>query len=294
MTQRNHWVAAAALGAVLAWLAAPSPARAAEARKVTEMTFQLAPGGEVAIENQNGRITIEAWSRPQVRVQVTRVARASDDAKATAYLKQIRADVEVRKGKIRIVSRYPKRQETTGFFAILVERVASFQTHYYVQVPISTALELETTNGLVRVRGTQGPVHATTTNGNIEIAGVQGALETHSTNGGIEVRGASGSLTAETTNGAILAELKALDRVEGVTAETTNGNVQVYLPAAVKADLAAETTNGRVSISFPVSGRELMTSKSIRGTINGGGVDISLSTTNGDVNVMRLGERRSR
>lgn len=295
MTQAKHWAAAAALGAALAvFAAAPAPTLAAEARKVTEKTFDFSPGGEVVIENQNGRITIEAWTRPQVRVQVTRVARASDNAKAQAYLKQIRTDVEIGRGRLEIVSRYPKRHETTGFFAILVERVASFQTHYYLQVPVETVLELESANGQVRVRGTKGAAHVETTNGNIEIAGVTGALEIHSTNGGIEVRSASGSLSAKTTNGAILAELKSVDRNEGVTAETTNGNVRLYLPAAVKADLSAETTNGRVSVSFPVSGKEVMTTKSVRGTMNGGGAEISLSTTNGDISVRRLGERRPR
>jgi DUF4097 and DUF4098 domain-containing protein YvlB len=295
MTRLTHWTAAAAVGVVLAgWVAAPPPARAAEARKITEKTFAFAPGGEVYVENQNGRITIEAWTRPEVRLQVTRVARASDDAKAQAYLKEIRADVQLRRGKLEVVSRYPKRRETTGLFAILVERVASFQTHYYLQVPVQTALELETTNGLVRVRGTMGAVHATTTNGNIEVAGVIGPVETHSTNGGIEVRGASGSLTAETTNGAILAEVKSVDPRGTVSAETTNGSVQVFLPGPVKADLSAETTNGRVTVSFPVSGSEVMTTKSVRGTINGGGVEVSLSTTNGDISVRRLTERRPR
>jgi Toastrack DUF4097 len=295
MTQAKHWAAAAALGAALAvFAAAPAPALAAEARKVTEKTFEFSPGGEVVIQNQNGRITIEAWTQPKVRVQVTRVARASDDSKAQAYLKQIRADVEIRPGKLEIVSRYPKRHETTGFFAILVERVASFQTHYYLQVPVGTALDVTTPNGQVRIRGTRGAIRAETTNGNIEIANVQGPLTTHSTNGGIEVRDASGSLSAETTNGAIVVELKSLDPEGEVSAQTTNGSVRVYLPGAVKADLSAETTNGRVYVSFPVSGKEIMTTKSVRGTINGGGAEISLSTTNGDISVRRLGESRAR
>jgi hypothetical protein len=35
-----------------------------------------------------------------------------------------------------------------------------------------------------------------------------------------------------------------------------------------------------------------MTSKSIRGTINGGGAKISIATTNGNVEVRRLGEKK--
>jgi DUF4097 and DUF4098 domain-containing protein YvlB len=295
MTRAERWVAAAALGfALAAFAAGPAPARASEARKVTERTFEFSPGGEVVIQNQNGRITIEAWTRPQVRVQVTRVARASGREAAESYLKQIRSEVEIRDGRIKIVSHYPKRKETTGFFALLVEHVASFQTHYYLQVPVETALDLSTSNGQVRVRGTRGGLEAGTTNGNIEITNVGGPVETHSTNGGIEVRGGSGSLSAETTNGGIEAEIRSLAPDGRISAQTTNGGVSIALPAGVKADLHAATTNGRVSVSFPVSGKEIMTTKVVRGTINGGGAEITLSTTNGDINVERLGGRRPR
>jgi hypothetical protein len=296
MRPTYRWIGALALGAALAAGvgAQPSVARAEEVRKVTEKTFPFAPGGEITIDNQNGRITVEAWNRPEARIQITRIARASGRAKAEEYLRQIRADVQVSEGTIEIVSRYPKRSGKVGLFEVLSERVASFQIQYYLQVPVETALELESTNGGIRVRGTKGQVRAATTNGNIELNGVAGAIETESTNGGIEVRNAAGSLKAETTNGGIYIELTAKDPEGEVSAETTNGSIEVILPASIKADLAAETTNGRVSVAFAVTSSGTMTSKAVRGTIGGGGADISLATTNGNIDVRRLGDRAPR
>ena len=57
-------------------------AEGAEARAVTERVFPLKPGGELAIESQNGRITVEAWNRPEARVQITRIVRANDEKRA--------------------------------------------------------------------------------------------------------------------------------------------------------------------------------------------------------------------
>jgi DUF4097 and DUF4098 domain-containing protein YvlB len=202
--------------------------------------------------------------------------------------------VRVGESTIEIVSHYPKRQEKVGLFTVLAERVASFQIQYYLQVPAQTALDLESTNGGIRVRGTRDVLKAATTNGSIELTGVKGAIETESTNGGIEVRDAAGSLDASTTNGGIYIELTKLDPDGKVSAETTNGSVEVYLPASVRADLKAETTNGKVSVGIPVTSTGTMTSKTVRGTMGGGGTDISLATTNGNIDVRRLEDRASR
>jgi DUF4097 and DUF4098 domain-containing protein YvlB len=52
------------------------------------------------------------------------------------------------------------------------------------------------------------------------------------------------------------------------------------------------TTNGRVSVAFPIAGEGIMTSRTIRGTIQGGGAKITIQTTNGNVEVRRMGDGR--
>jgi hypothetical protein len=264
---------------------------AAQAKQVSEKTFDFAAGGEVAIESSNGRIVVEAWDRPKARIQVTRSVRAPDEKQAQELMKALRADVEIQSHRIEIVSRYPKRREGSGFWDFLGRKVASMDIHYYLQVPRATALVLETSNGEIRVLGVSKRVEASTTNGDVRVSGAGGSVSAETTNGEIELLGISGSVEASTTNGSVRAEVRSLSTGDHVDLTTTNGNVSVRLPASTKATLEAGTTNGRVSTSFPITVNDIRSSKSIKGTIGGGGARVDLVTTNGNVQVLKSGER---
>lgn len=286
-----------ALLATVALLGAGAPnADAAQAKKVAEKVFEFAPDGEVSIESRNGRIVIEAWDRPEVRVQITRTVRAADDQQAQALLKELKADVELTPGRLDIVSRYPKRRENVGLWDFLGRRVAAMDIHYYLQVPRTTALTLQTTNGEIRVRGTSRTVNASTTNGDIRISGAGGPIEIETTNGALELLAISGDVKGTTTNGSIRAEIGSLGDAGNVELETTNGNVIVQLPPSLRASVTASTTNGKVTSSFPLTLSGAMSSKSIRGTIGGSGKGAALAfaTTNGNIQLLKIGERGDR
>ena len=280
---------------VFAALGGAPAALAAEIRNVGERTFPFAPGGEVVIASQNGRIVVEAWDKPQIRVQITRTVRAGDEARAKALMKGLRADVEVRPNQLRIQSRYPKIRENVGIWDILGGRVAALQIHYYLQVPRNTSFSLETSNGEVRVRGTRGDVEAVTVNGDVEVVGVVGALELQTTNGEIRLGGIRGAATAQTTNGGITADFASVSDRGVVDLSTTNGNVDASFPTDLRASFEATTTNGRVGLSgFEIKTRGMLTSKSILGVIGGGGAKVALRTTNGNIDVAPTGTRRKR
>jgi len=286
-------VAVAVAVAGVAFLAGAAPGRAAEIRNVGERTFPFAPGGEVFIESQNGRIVVEAWDRSQIRVQITRTVRAGNGARARELMKGLRADVELRPNQLRIQSRYPRVRENLGIWDILGGRVAALQVHYYLQVPRNTSFTLETSNGEVRVRGTRGDVKVVTVNGDLEFTGVNGSLEIQTTNGEVRLTGIEGSAAAQTTNGGITAMFSSVPPRGVVDLGTTNGNVEVTVPKSLRALFEATTTNGRVSITgFEIKTRGPITSKSVRGIIGGGGANVTLRTTNGNVDVTPTGTRR--
>ena len=282
---------------IAAWLClsafgwAPA-AEAAQLKEVTEKVFPLKPGGELVIDSQNGRITVEAWNRPEARIQITRTVRASDDKRAAGLMKELRADVTLGEGRIEIQSRYPKRAENFGIWDVLGQRVTSLNIHYYVQVPAETRLHLETSNGEIQVRGTSGSLAGQTVNGNVEVTSTSGRVEVNTTNGNIRLVGISGATSASTTNGAIEAEIRKLEAGAGVDLSTTNGDLTAVLPADLKAQLEAVTTNGRVSIGYPVEMVGRASSKMVRGRIGGGGAAVNLTTTNGNIVVKRVGESR--
>jgi hypothetical protein len=285
------WSGVLAVAVVLA-TASAGAAAAAPIKRVTEKVFPFASGGEVVIHSRNGRIAIEAWDRPDVRVQITRVVRAADEQHAEELLKGLQADVELTPGRLRIDSRYPKRSEKVGFWDFLGRKVAAMDIHYYLQVPRATAVSLETSNGEIQVRGLTRSVEAATTNGDIRVTGAEGSVDAGTTNGEVVLLGVSGDVSGTSTNGSVRAEVRALGEKGRVELETTNGNVTVSLPANVKATLAAQTTNGKVSSSFPLTVSGAMSSKSIEGTIGGGkGATLSFSTTNGNITITKVAER---
>ena len=269
---------------VLAALGAGVPlAEGAEARAVTERVFPFEPGGELSIESQNGRITVEAWNRPEVRVQITRIVRANDDKRAQDLLKDVQADVSLGPDRITIKSRYPKRNETVGLWDVLGQRVTSMNIHYYVQVPAQTDLTLETSNGDLQVKGTSGDIDGQTVNGGVEVRSVSGPVEVSTTNGNIRLASVSGSARAETTNGEVAAELTRVGGSGRIELTTTNGDVNVILPDPVRATLDAMTTNGRVRVGYPIERESGSTARTLRGRIGGGGVTFVLRTTNGNI-----------
>ena len=89
-----------------------------------------------------------------------------------------------------------------------------------------------------------------------------------------------------------MAEIRKLPSEGRVDLETTNGNVEAYFDTDLKADLEAMTTNGHVSVGFPITTQGMTTGRTIRGTIHGGGAKITIASTNGNVEVRRMGERR--
>jgi hypothetical protein len=267
-------------------------AQAEELKRVAERLIPFDPGGSIHIAGKNGKVIVEAWPRHEVRIQITRVVRVEDGAKAEGLMKDLKADVEVRKDRIDVESRFPNLHETIGILGLLGHRGWTLQINYFVQVPVETDLYLETSNGEIRAQGTTGRVEATTTNGDIQVTQVRGKVSISTTNGEVRLTNLTGQATARTTNGSVVAEIRKLPPQGRVDLGTTNGNVEAYFDSDLKADLEAMTTNGRVSVAFPITGEGIMTSRTIRGTIQGGGAKISIATTNGDVEVRRMGDRR--
>jgi len=276
------------------WLLAAgavAPVEAAQLRQVTEKVFPLEPGGEFHINSQNGRIVVEAWDRPEARVQITREVRASDDERAAQLMKELSAEVTLSKTGITVESKYPKRSENVGLWDVLGQKVTALNIHYYVQVPAKTQVVLVTSNGEIRVRGIAGMVIGETMNGDVDVSSASGHVEVSTTNGDIRLAGITGSARAGTTNGGINVEIRKLDAGDNVTLQTTNGNVVASLPNNLKATIEAATTNGAVNIGYVIVRQSGSTSRTVVGKIGGGdGSAVKLRTTNGNVTVKKVGD----
>jgi hypothetical protein len=153
-----------------------------------------------------------------------------------------------------------------------------------IQVPMNTSLELHAVN-----------------NGGIKVENVNGDIEVANVNGGIVLSRIAGTVVAQTVNGDVTATITRLDGKNPLPLITLNGDVDITLPASAKVDFKLKIDNqGEIYSDFELAlqnrsektvedkrghgGRyKVKIDKTVFGSINGGGQEISLKTFNGDI-----------
>lgn len=157
-------------------------------------------------------------------------------------------------------------------------------------VPTRVNLKLSTVNG-----------------GEIVVEGVQGEVEANNVNGSIELTNVAGAIVAHSTNGRVTATIRQITPDTPMAFTSLNGNVDVTLPATVKANLKLRTDNGDIYSDFEIAlrpdaartvvgGRQsngryrVEIDKSLYGSVNGGGPEFELRTFNGNVYLRKGGQ----
>jgi DUF4097 and DUF4098 domain-containing protein YvlB len=153
-----------------------------------------------------------------------------------------------------------------------------------IQVPASASLELHTVNG-----------------GVIKVENVSGSVEVANVNGGIVLSRIGGAVVAQTVNGDVTATFTRLDGKTPLSLITLNGDVDITIPPAAKVDFKLKIDNhGEIYSDFELTlqsksektvedqrdrgGRyKVKIDKTVYGSINGGGQEITLKTFNGDI-----------
>jgi hypothetical protein len=158
---------------------------------------------------------------------------------------------------------------------------------FEIQVPMRTDLKLTAVN-----------------DGDIVVDGVEGEHEVNHTNGSVTLTNIAGSVVANTVNGNVKAVLTRVTGGKAMAFTALNGNVDLTMPASVKANLKLRSDMGEVLTDFDVQLRpiaaipvddqnrkgrfRIVINRSLSGTINGGGPEFELRTFNGNV-YMRKG-----
>jgi hypothetical protein len=228
-----------------------SPAFAADEN--FHQLYPLTAGGSFALENVNGSVQVEGWSREEVEVSATKTGR-SDPRDA----EQVKIQVDSAPGHVAVHTYYPKGEG------------AEVAVEYHVHVPYRVLLgSVETVNGSVSVRG------------------VEGGGELKSVNGNVEVVDSSGRFSEKTTNGNLRLELRELLAGGPMNLETVNGSVFLGLPSGARADLNVLAMNGEFYSELPVSSKVgSPAARAFHAKLGTGGGEISVRTINGGVRLV--------
>ena len=202
----------------------------------------------------NGGISVTAWDRSDIRV----VARIQARAPTAEEARQIASQIRIETGSGRVLADGPDNRNRRGW-----------SVSYEISAPRGIDLDLASVNGGLSVDGIRGALDLTTTNGGIDLEDVGGTVNAHTTNGGINAR-----LVGSGWNG------------QGLDLRTTNGGIQLTLPANFNARLTANTVHGGVDTDFPITVQGRI-GRRIDATLGTGGPPVSLSTTNGGIEIRR-------
>jgi hypothetical protein len=217
--------------------------------------YPLAAGGSFALENVNGSVQVEGWSRDEVEVSAVKTAARND----SRDLSQVKIEVDdSHPGQVAVHTRYPQGEG------------AEVAVEYHVHVPYRVLLgSIETVNGSVTVRG------------------VEGGGELRSVNGNVEVFDSSGRFSEKTTNGNLRLELRQLMSGGPMNLETVNGSVVLGLPEGARADLKALAMNGDIYSELPVTAAaSAPAARAFRAKLGNGGGQISVRTINGGIRLV--------
>ena len=157
----------------------------------------------------------------------------------------------------------------------------------------------KTAGGDVIVEEVAGSATLKTAGGDVRLSAATGKVEAKTAGGDLQLKSVSGSIEGKTAGGDIVAEL--IPSGQGPSNLTTaGGDIQLSLPASANATIVAiiqvrpwdengdytiTSEFGPVEIIRDSSARELRTELSI----GGGGEEIVLETSNGDISIHKLG-----
>lgn len=269
-------------------------------------SYPLAAGGRVSLENTNGAVEVNTWDKDEVEINGTRYASTEQNLRdmrieinAAADSIQIRTVTaySFRNGGARYSLRVPRRAR--------LDRIVSSNGSIKV-FDVDGRVNLKTSNGSIQVSGVNGDVDARTSNGSIEATEQSGNAILQTSNGRIRAEVVEGSLDATTSNGSIAVRLSGRDTDQPVRLESSNGHIEVTMdvvrdirastsnsaitlrmPESARARVRARTSNSSINTDFPELAQAMESKKSLNGVLGGGGPLIDLSTTNGQIRLLR-------
>jgi hypothetical protein len=148
-------------------------------------------------------------------------------------------------------------------------------------------IDVHTSGGSIVVGEVKGEVLARTSGGSIQIAQAQASVDAKTSGGSINIEEVLGAVNASTSGGSVTARISRQPR-ENCSLKTSGGSVNVYLAEGIGVNLDAQTSGGRVVNDFPIEVQGVISKTSLEAKVNGGGPDLILRTSGGNINLKRL------
>jgi len=271
--------------------------------KPVKQTFQkeleLSKNGTLSIKNIYGNINIKTnWEKNSIMLQATKQISKKENPDDTI----IKIDKQLAKNKIVIKTEY-KNNKTKS------------PVNYELIVPNNIIANLETKNGNITIKHTEGSINAHTEKGVIKISETKGTIvanvvrgnifidqsdgniEVSTKYGNIHIADATKNVSATTQSGHIKSACKHIPSVGSVELATGSGNISLALPSKTNAELKARTAKGVLLSEHFITLKPQTTTldryawgrfkREVDGSLGSGESIIKLSSNSGNIKILK-------
>lgn len=295
---------AAALALIVCSVRAEDGPEARRANDVTEKitkSFKVRPGGTLILDLDRGDIEVLSARGNEVRIEIELVMDVHDRSDAKRLMENYQVDFDQRDDEVYVSSRYEKSHGILGKW----RDGDRFRIHLTALVPERYSVDFSSGAGNIYIENLTGEVEGHTGAGNIQIGDINGPVRVKSGAGNIqvdravgfvEVNTGAGNVTLDDVEGEIDAQAGAGNIDATITRQpsgdsrltTGAGNVTAFLSDRVGVEVEATSGMGSANTDFPLKVEGKWMTKSIQGSINGGGPGLFLRAGMGNVSLRRL------
>lgn len=235
-------------------------------REVVRKGFPAKGIETVEINSTNGSIVVMSWDKDSISIIARKKVDGSGE-KARALLQKIRV-ITNRQGRTLKISAKVPESKRRGLWSLLFGMgIKNYSVNWEIRVPATM------------------DVKAYSTNGDIELDDLQGTIDISTTNGSINALRISNLANFQSTNGEIHIYFNKLPKEGDIDVGTTNGEIELVLPSEARCKINAYSTNGKINCNLAGMEKIQHSSREFSTVVHGGGVNISLGTTNGDISI---------
>jgi hypothetical protein len=261
-----------------------------EASERFQRSFPLASGSWVTVENYKGTIEVQGSNQEQVTVAVYKHFEGTSRLRSQ-WLEETKVDFSTSGNRLRVKVEYPKHYHGTsnytgdhdcdgGDFAGSVELT--------IRTPRQVNLDLDGYKPDMMISSIQGDLRIESYKSPITIESTVGSIRVHTYKETIKMRNVDieGALYVDMYKGEL--DIDASDLGESATLKNYKAEVVLRLPAHTPMTLDMDgAKRGSFESDFPVMLTGKVNDDEIRGTINGGGPRLRLSTYSGSLSLRR-------
>lgn len=226
-----------------------------------------ASGYHVNVDNINGDIDVEEWDSDGIQAEYTVTCDTQEEMDAI----NVTCDTA---GGLSCEVRYSEDWSENNNGTV----------DFHIFVPRNTELDymIDNVNGKIKCMDLCGTAELDLVNGDVEVSGFAGEMRIDVVNGDIATDEVSGLSSVDIVNGSISCTVKELQ--SDLSIDAVNGQVTLRLETPATVDVGTMSGDIDIADNFAAIITEDIASSSAR--FGSGGKTISISTVNGDIEIL--------